>query len=38
MLCFYVLHLEGLAALFGGRRIAMSHSARYGQGRRKVAA
>jgi pyruvate dehydrogenase (quinone) len=25
------MHLEGLAALFGGRRIALSHSARYGQ-------
>jgi hypothetical protein len=35
---FYVVHLAGLAALFGGKRIALSHSARYGQSQRKVAA
>src|SRR5258707_6428509 len=28
---FYVVHLAGLAALFDGRLIALSHSARYGQ-------
>ena len=35
---FYVVHLEGLTALFGGKRIAPSHSARYGESQRKVAA
>jgi hypothetical protein len=35
---FYVVHLEGLAALSGGKRIALSHSTRYGQGQREVAA
>src|ERR1700756_4317789 len=33
---FYVVHLEGLAAFFGGKQVAMSHSARYGQSQRKV--
>jgi hypothetical protein len=35
---FSVVHLAGLAALSGGMRIALSHSARYGQSQRKVAA
>jgi hypothetical protein len=35
---FYVVHLEDLAALFCGGRIAMSLSAGYGQRQRKVAA
>jgi hypothetical protein len=35
---FYVVHLAGLAALFGGKRIAQSHSASYGQSQRKIAA
>ena len=35
---FYVVHLDGLTALFCGKRIAPSHSARYGESQRKVAA
>jgi hypothetical protein len=37
VLGFYVVHLEGLAALFGGNRIALSPSARYGKSQSKVA-
>ena len=35
---FYVVYLQGLAALFCGNRIALSRSARYRQSQRKVAA
>ena len=35
---FYVVQLEGLVDLFGGRRIALSRFARCGQSQRKVAA